>query len=218
MAEIIDLFLNIDTHLENLIQQYGIMVHALLFLIIFLETGLVVMPFLPGDSLLFAAGLFAQPGQGINLWLLLFGLPIASIVGDSVNFFMGKHVGGAMIRKGWIKAHWIEKTRVFYEKHGRKTIILGRFVPIVRTIAPFVAGMEIYPYRKYLPVCALGSVIWVWVCVGAGYLLGGIPAVRHNFEYVILGIVALSVVGIVREFLKERKHIKEAQVAEEKQS
>lgn len=205
MPEIIDLFLHLDKHLENVILQYGPAAHLFLFVILFLETGLVIMPFLPGDSLLFAAGLFTNQDNGFSLPVLLFLLPLAAVLGDSVNFHIGKYVGGAMVRKGWIKAHWIEKTRAFYEKHGPKTIVIGRFVPIVRTVAPFVAGMEIYPYQRYLPLCILGSYIWVWICVGAGYLLGGIPWVRTNFELIILGVVILSVVGIAVEVMRERR-------------
>jgi membrane-associated protein len=205
MAEFIDFLLHIDRHLQSLISQYGFMAHGFLFLIIFLETGLVIMPFLPGDSLLFAAGLMAQPGRGFNIYVLLFGLPIASIVGDSVNFWLGKSLGGAMVRKGWIKKKWITETEKFYAKHGKKTVIIGRFVPIVRTVAPFVAGMEIMPYRTYLPYCVAGSFLWVFVCVGAGYLLGGIPWVEENFELVILGVIFLSIIAIILEVIREKR-------------
>ena len=143
---------------------------------------------------------------------LLFGLPLASILGDSVNFHIGKWVGARLFKPNsrFFKSHWLEKTRAFYEKHGAKTIILGRFVPIVRTVAPFVAGMEIMPYRKYLPLCILGSFLWVWICVGAGYFLGNIPWVEHNFEYVILGVIFLSILAIVKEVAKERKSLARA--------
>lgn len=211
MGGFLDLILHIDEHLVSLINQYGFAVHFLLFAVIFCETGLVVMPFLPGDSLLFAAGLFAHPGKGFSLPLLLFGLPIASILGDTVNFHLGKWVGAKFLYKArFFKPEWLEKTRSFYEKHGTKTIVLGRFVPIVRTVAPFVAGMDAMPFSKYLPWCAFGSFLWVWICVGAGYLLGDIPWVRDNFEIVILGVIALSVVGILREIIKERKAHKKA--------
>lgn len=208
---VIDLFLNIDEHLQQIILQYGFAAHGLLFMVIFCETGLVIMPFLPGDSLLFAAGLFSAEGKGFILPLLLLGLPLASILGDTVNFHLGKFIGGKLIKSGKIKEHWITKTRDFYSKHGSKTIIMGRFVPFVRTFAPFVAGMEIMPYKRYLPFCILGSFLWVWICVGAGYLLGGIPWVHANFEYIILGVIFLSMLAIVKEVIKDRKESKAAQ-------
>lgn len=213
MGEIFNALLNLDEVLKDLITTYGVWVHAFIFATLFLETGLVIFPFLPGDSLLFAAGLFSHPGQGLNLWVLLFGLPFASVLGDSVNFHVGKFLGGAMIRKGWIKVHWVAKTRKFYEVHGAKTIIIGRFVPFVRTFAPFVAGAEVMEFRKYLPLCIIGSCLWVWLCVGAGYLLGGIPWVRHNFEYIILGVVAISIVAIIKEVIKDRKVARQARQA-----
>lgn len=213
MPEFVDFFLHIDKHLEALINQYGFMAHGFLFLIIFLETGLVIMPFLPGDTLLFAAGLFAQPGKGFSLPVLLFGLPLASIIGDTVNFHLGKLIGGALVRKGVIKKQWIAETERFYAKYGKKTVVIGRFVPIVRTVAPFVAGMEIMPYRTYLPWCILGSFLWVWICVGAGYLLGGIPWVQHNFEIVMLAVIVLTFVAMLKEFLKERKKERLARAA-----
>lgn len=212
MSNLLDILLHVDEHLQKLISTYGFAAHGILFAVIFLETGLIIMPFLPGDSLLFAAGLYAHPGKGFNLMTLLFGLPLASILGDSVNFHIGKWVGARLFKPNsrFFKSHWLEKTRAFYEKHGAKTIILGRFVPIVRTVAPFVAGMEIMPYRKYLPLCILGSFLWVWICVGAGYFLGNIPWVEHNFEYVILGVIFLSILAIVKEVAKERKSLAKA--------
>ena len=214
MPPFLDFILHIDKHIEMLINQYGFMAHGILFLIIFLETGLVVMPFLPGDTLLFAAGLFAQPGKGFNVYLLLFGLPIAAIIGDTVNFFIGKLIGRLMMKKGWVKEQWVRSAEEFYAKHGKKTIVIGRFVPIVRTVAPFVAGMEIMPYRTYLPYCVFGSFLWVFVCTGAGYLLGKNDWVRHNFEFVILGIAVLSLLLVVKEVIKERKKSKAFKAAQ----
>lgn len=210
MGEFFQSLLHLDETLTRLIADYGSWVHGIIFGTIFLETGLVIMPFLPGDSLLFAAGLFAHDGS-LNIWFLLFALPFASIIGDSVNFHTGKYLGGFFIRKNWIKPHWLDKTRHFYDKHGSKTIILGRFVPIVRTVAPFVAGVEIMPFRRYLPYCIFGSFLWVWICVGAGYLLGQIPGVHENFEKIILAVIALSVVAIIKEVLKDRKERKHAE-------
>ena len=216
MGEFIDLILHVDKHLENLIQQYGPAVHFILFGVIFLETGLVIFPFLPGDSLLFAAGLFAHPDRnGFSFPLLMLGLPFAAILGDTVNFHIGKFLGERFLFKSkFFNPLWLKKTQDFYAKHGSKTIIMGRWVPIVRTIAPFVAGMDAMPFKDYLPKCILGSFIWVWVCVGAGYLLGEIPWVRKNFELVILGIILLSVVAILIEFIREKMGHKRAKVEE----
>ncbi|MFM9872922.1 MAG: VTT domain-containing protein [Fimbriimonadaceae bacterium] len=218
MGNFLDVLLHVDKYLEQLINQFGPAVHLVLFGVIFLETGLVIMPFLPGDSLLFAAGLFSHPDRnGFSFPLLMLGLPIAAILGDSMNFHIGKFLGHRFLFKAkFFKPHWLDKTRAFYEKHGAKTIILGRFVPIVRTVAPFVAGMDAMPFKEYLPKCILGSFIWVWVCVGSGYILGEIPWVRQNFEKVILAIVILSVVAIVLEILRDRKKTKTEKLASEK--
>ncbi|MDI9636668.1 VTT domain-containing protein [Kamptonema cortianum] len=201
MDRLVDFIFHIDQHLIDLIAQYGVWAHGFIFLIIFLETGLVIFPFLPGDSLLFAAGLLAQPGKGFNFPLLMIALPWASIVGDSVNFHLGKWFGKKFLFK-WkaFKPEWLDKTRAFYEKHGAKTIILGRFAPIVRTVAPFVAGMDAMPFKKYFPLCVIGSYIWVWICCGAGYLLGNIPWVHQNFEITILAVIGLSLVSFVVEY------------------
>lgn len=206
MPPFIDALLHIDKHLEALIHQFGPSVHLILFAVIFLETGLVFMPFLPGDSLLFAAGLFAHPERnGFNFPLLMLGLPFAAILGDTVNFHIGKYFGERFLFKSkFFNPLWLTKTQEFYAKHGGKTIIMGRFVPIVRTVAPFVAGMDAMRFRDYLPKCVIGSFLWVWICVGAGYVLGEIPWVRKNFELVILGVVVLSVVAIALELMRER--------------
>lgn len=205
---LIDLLLNIDENLVALIRQYGVLTHLILFGVIFCETGLVIMPFLPGDSLLFAAGLFATPQrQGLSLPILLALLPVASILGDTVNFHLGKLLGHRLFRENnrFFKPHYLEKTRAFYEKHGAKTIILGRFVPIVRTVSPFVAGMDAMPFRTYLRYCVIGSLAWVFICVMAGFLLGNVPWVSQHFEHVVLGIIILSLLAIVKEVVKDRR-------------
>lgn len=219
MGNLIHFILHIDEQLQILITQYGFLAHGFLFAILFVETGVVVMPFLPGDSLLFAAGLFAHPGKGFSLPLLLFGLPFAAVLGDTVNFHCGKFFGKRFLFKAkFFNPHWLTRTQAFYKNHGSKTIIMGRFVPIVRTVAPFVAGMDAMPFREYLPKCILGSFLWVWICVGAGYLLGEIPWVHENFEKVILGVILLSLVAIVKEVIKEKRAAKSSPVSESEES
>lgn len=202
---LIDLLLNLDDALRGIIREHGAFTHVILWLTIFCETGLVVMPFLPGDSLLFAAGLFARPGNGLNIGVIFIALPVASILGDFVNFHIGKFFGKKLFKSDEariFKRSHLDKTRAFYQKYGAKTIIIGRFVPIVRTLAPFVAGMEAMTLKQFFPLSVLSSFIWVWICAGAGYLFGGIPWVKNNFEKVILLIVFLSVMMIVVEIFK----------------
>jgi membrane-associated protein len=194
--------------LQGVLNDYGAWTYGILFLIIFAETGLVVAPFLPGDSLLFTAGLFARPEKGgFNLFLLMGLLMAASFAGDNVNFWIGRWIGRRAFRNPdskVFKRQYLEKTREFYERHGRKTIIIGRFVPIVRTFAPFVAGMDAMEYGRFVPASAVGAVVWVSVCVLSGYFFGRIPWVEQNFEIVILGVIGLSLVGIFVEFFRSR--------------
>ncbi len=216
----IDLFLRLDEHLRDVIVQYDSWTYGILFLIVFCETGLVVTPFLPGDSLLFAAGVFSHPDKGALsfplLWILLV---LASFSGDNLNFLIGKKLGIRLFqREGgrFFKKSHLAKTRAFYEKHGTKTIILGRFVPIVRTFAPFVAGLDAMDYRKFVVASAIGAVSWVTICVGAGYLFGRIPWVEENFSFAIMGVVALSFLGVFIELAKAR--LKARRQAKEEQS
>ena len=194
--------------LQGVISDYGTWTYGILFLVIFAETGLVVAPFLPGDSLLFTAGLFARPESGaFNLYFLMALLMAASFIGDNTNFWVGRWLGRKAFKNEdsrIFKRQYLEKTRHFYERHGRKTIIIGRFVPIVRTFAPFVAGMDAMEYRSFVGASAVGAVVWVSVCVLSGYFFGRIPWVEQNFELVILGVIGLSVVGIVVEFIRSR--------------
>lgn len=206
LKNFIDLFLHLDKHLSELIAAYGTWTYAILFLIVFCETGLVVTPFLPGDSLLFAAGTFAALGA-MDPWILFGLLTVAAILGDTVNYWIGKRIGPAAFsgRFRLLNQNHLRKTEAFYEKHGGKTIIMARFVPIVRTFAPFVAGVGTMEYGRFLMFNVVGAVLWVGLFVFGGYLFGNIPVVRENFTLVILAIIALSVLPILFEWLKSRR-------------
>lgn len=208
---LIDLFLHLDDQLATIIQQYGPLTYGILFLIIFLETGVVITPFLPGDSLLFAAGSFAGRGD-LNPWLLFILLSIAAILGDTVNYWIGNKLGDRAYKGEikFIKKEHIERTHEFFEKHGGKTIVLARFVPIVRTFAPFVAGASKMSYNYFLTYNVFGGVVWVGIFVFAGYFFGNIPFVQENFELVIVAILVLSVVPMIFEWLKARQEKKNA--------
>jgi membrane-associated protein len=206
LRQLIDIFLHLDHHLAQLIEQFGAGSYLILFLIIFAETGLVVTPFLPGDSLLFAAGTFAALGS-FDLLLLLVLLIAAAVIGDSVNYWIGMRVGERAFsgRVRFLKQEHLERTRAFYVRHGGKTIVLARFIPIIRTFAPFVAGVGRMHYPRFLAYNVAGAVLWVSLFVLGGYFFGNIPAVRSNFTLVILAIIALSVVPVVVEFLRGRR-------------
>ncbi len=204
--EIVDFILHVDKHLQDFIIQYDNLVYAILFLIIFVETGLVVMPFLPGDSLLFAAGMIAAQGS-LNVALLIPLLLIATFSGDNTNYFIGKFLGHKALEiklfgRNLVKKEHLDKTHMFYEKHGPKTVILARFVPIVRTFAPFVAGVGSMLYRTFIVYSLVGAVLWVVGITLAGYFLGDIPIVKNNFEKVVIGIVLISVMPIFFEIAK----------------
>jgi membrane-associated protein len=219
LRQALDIFLHVDDHLLQLVVDYGAWVYAILFVIIFCETGLVVTPFLPGDSLLFAAGALAAgtagaagDAPGISLLVLVPLLIVAAILGDAVNYTVGWKVGPGFLEKGkvrFIKTSHLERTQRFYEKYGGKTIILARFVPIVRTFAPFVAGIGRMDYRRFASFNVIGAIAWVVICSGAGFFFGNIPVVKENFELVLLGIIFVSVlpigVELLRGFLAERK-------------
>jgi membrane-associated protein len=202
----IDLFLHLDQHLSRVIADYGVWTHLILFLIIFAETGLVVTPFLPGDSLLFAAGTFAALGD-LDLWLLVVLLLGAAILGDTVNYWVGAWVGPRAFSGNvkFLRKDYLDRTHAFYEKHGGKTVILARFVPIIRTFAPFVAGVGAMSYPKFITYNIVGALLWVGLFVPAGYFFGNIPAVRENFTVVILAIIALSVLPIALEAIRTRR-------------
>lgn len=206
---LIDLFLHLDEHLSVVIQNYGGWTYALLFAIIFMETGLVVTPFLPGDSLLFAAGTFASPavGSSLNIVLLYILLSTAAILGDTVNYWIGHYIGpkafSGEIR--FLKKEYLDRTHDFYERHGGMTIILARFVPIVRTFAPFVAGVGEMSYGRFISYNFFGGLLWVALFTFGGYYFGTLPFVQNNFSLVVIAIILISVLPAVFQVLKERK-------------
>lgn len=204
ITTILEFILHIDEYLAQMISQYGLWTYAILFLIIFLETGFVITPFLPGDSLLFAAGTFAALGS-LNIWLLTLLLMIAAIAGDTVNYWIGHRLGDRAYQIRWIKKEYLERTHAFFEKHGGKTIFLARFVPIVRTFAPFVAGIGRMSYRYFITYNFAGGIVWVVLFTFSGYLFGNIPLIRKNFELVIIAIILVSVLPMVFEWLRARK-------------
>jgi membrane-associated protein len=207
LGQAVDLFLNLDEHLQQLIRDYGTWTYAVLALVVFCETGLVVTPFLPGDSLLFAAGAFAASGD-LDLGLLLFWMLFAAVVGNTVNYWIGRTVGIRLMRSGrLIKQSHLDKTHAFYEKYGAMTIVLTRFVPIVRTMAPFVAGLATMSFPKFMFYNVDGGVLWVFVCTLAGYVFGNLPIVRDNFELVVVGIVGVSVIPPLVEAWRNRRRI-----------
>lgn len=202
----IDLILHLDRHLASLIESYGLWTYLILFVIVFAETGLVVTPILPGDSLLFAAGTFAGRGSLNPLYLFAI-LSAAAILGDTVNYWVGKNLGKFFVRdrgRRWIKQQHLDRTHAFFEKYGGKTIILARFVPIVRTFAPFVAGIGTMTYGRFLAYNVIGGLLWVAVCTGAGYFFGSRPFVENNFSLVVLAIVIVSLIPAVVEYLRAR--------------
>ncbi|HEX7335607.1 MAG TPA: DedA family protein [Gemmatimonadales bacterium] len=202
----VDFFLHLDQHLSQIISTYGVWTHLILFLIVFCETGLVITPFLPGDSLLFAAGTFAALGA-LDLWLVVILLIVAAIIGDTVNYWVGAFIGPRAFRGDirFLRKEYLDRTHAFYEKHGGKTIILARFVPIIRTFAPFVAGVGAMSYPKFITYNVVGAVLWVGLFVLGGYFFGNIPIVRENFTIVILAIIAISVMPIAVEALRTRR-------------
>lgn len=207
IAQFVDIFLHLDVHLTNLTAAYGIWIYVILFAIIFCETGLVVTPFLPGDSLLFAAGALAAL-DSLSLPGLLGLLTVAAILGDTVNYWFGAHWGLSVFAR-FLKKEHLDKTHQFYEKYGPKTIVLARFVPIVRTLAPFVAGIGSMTYATFISYNIAGGVLWIFSCVIAGYFFGNIPIVKQNFSVVLLVIVGISVLPAVIEFIKHRRENKE---------
>jgi len=209
VLKVIDFVLHIDTYLSDLIARYGAWTLAILFVVVFMETGLVVTPFLPGDSLIFAAATFAARGS-LNPWMMFILLSIAAVVGDTVNYWIG-HKIGARAYTGevkWIKKDYMERTLRFFEKHGGKTIFLARFVPIIRTFTPFVAGVSQMSYGFFFRWNVIGGITWVATFTLLGYFFGNIPFVQKNFELVIVAIILISLVPAVVEAVKARKEMK----------
>jgi membrane-associated protein len=208
LTAFIDIILHLDAHLLALTQQYGMWVYAILFMIIYCETGLVIMPFLPGDSLLFVAGALCGMGA-LQLELLVPLLVLAAFSGDNTNYWIGRLIGMRLLSRTngkLIKREHIDKTHAFYEKHGGKTIIFARFLPIIRTFAPFVAGIGLMRYRLFVMFSVLGSVAWITGLTVAGYLFGNIPAVKNNLTLIILGIIVISLLPAFLEFFRHLKN------------
>lgn len=211
--ELVDFILHLDVHLNSIIQNFGIWTYLILFLIIFLETGIVITPFLPGDSLLFAAGSFAALGS-LNVWVLFITLTLAAILGDTLNYWIGHYIGPRAFSGNirFLKKEYLDRTHEFYEKHGGKTIILARFIPIIRTFAPFVAGIGAMEYPRFFFFNVTGAILWVGLFTFGGYFFGNLPFVQDNFTIVILAIIVISVLPGVFEFLRDKyKSRKEAQ-------
>jgi membrane-associated protein len=211
LTTLLDFILHINDHLDALVLNYGTAIYGILFLIIFVETGLVLMPFLPGDSLLFAAGaLCARPGAELNIGVLMALLCIAAILGDNTNYAIGRFAGSKVVAlkfrgRNLVKQAYIDKTHSFFEKYGTKAIIMARFVPIVRTFTPFVAGVGQMSYRsKFLPYDVAGGVLWISSMSLCGYFLGNLPFFQEHFEAVVLGIILLSVMPMVIAFVKHK--------------
>ncbi len=204
---IIDFFVHLDHHIAVIVDQFGSLTYLILFMIVFCETGLVFLPFLPGDSLLFVLGAFAANGS-LDLKSLWFLLALAAITGDAVNYAFGRFLAPKIFnheRIRFLKPEYLKKTEAFFEKHGNKAIVLARFIPIIRTFAPFLAGVGHMPYKKFALYNIAGGIIWVSIGLVAGYFFGNLPFVAKNFSLVILGIIILSIIPAIMEYLKHRR-------------
>lgn len=210
LKQLLDIILHLNTHLDALVTDYGAWIYAILFLIVFCETGLVVTPFLPGDSLLFAVGALAAGGK-LDLWLAMGLVFVAAVLGDTVNYSIGKFAGRQLIAKfpRLIKQKHLDQTHAFFERYGGKTIVIARFVPIVRTLAPFVAGIGAMTYRRFMLFNLGGALLWVGLVTPAGYLFGQMPVVKNNFSLVILGIIFVSILPAVFEIVREWRRSKQ---------
>jgi len=207
---LIDFILHIDTHLVSIVSAFGDWTYLILFAIIFIETGAVILPFLPGDSLLFAAAaLSANPMYGLNIWIFVFLLFLAAVLGDSTNFFIGRWVGNTLTEHHlfgkFINEQKLEESRNFLNHYGSISITFARYMPIIRTFAPFVAGGSQFKYRKFIVFNMLGASTWVALCCGAGYFFGNFPIVKQHFSAIVIGIILISLIPILISFLKARK-------------
>jgi len=210
ITQLFEFFLHIDRHLESVVKQYHTATYSILFLVVFMETGLVVTPFLPGDSLLFAAGTLAGKGM-LDIRTLYITLLIAPLVGDNTNYWIGRLIGHRLVhsqRLRLIRKEHLDKTHAFFEKYGGKTLVIARFVPIVRTMAPFVAGLSAMTYPRFLMFSVLGAFLWVTICTLAGYYFGGIPLIKENFSIAILTIIALSLLPALIEYVRHRRQVR----------
>ncbi|MCB2288582.1 DedA family protein [Clostridium sp. CS001] len=207
LMNVINVIMHIDSYLVLMMQQYGILTYAILFLIIFLETGLVVTPLLPGDSMLFAAGALAAIGS-MNLLTLLIVIYLAAILGDTANYYIGKKIGNKILEKEevrFINKEYLKKAQKFYEKHGSMTIVIARFIPIIRTFAPFIAGIGKMNYSKFIPYNIIGGGLWVSLFLGGGYFFGNLPFIKNHFSYVLMAIIIVSLLPGVIVFMKEKR-------------
>ena len=215
LKQFLEILFHLREHIGELIAQFGPQIYIIFFLVIFCETGLVLTPFLPGDSLLFTAGAFAALGQ-LNVWFMFVVLSVAAILGDTVNYWIGHYLGPRVFK--WEKSRLfnpehLKRTHAFYEKYGAKTIILARFVPIIRTFAPFVAGIGAMTYPTFFVYNVVGGLAWVGICLSAGYWFGNIPWVAKHFEVVVVGIILVSLIPIFYEFWKNRSALRARRAA-----
>ncbi|RME91593.1 MAG: DedA family protein [Anaerolineae bacterium] len=214
IAFLVDFILHLDKHLAEIISQYGLWTYGILFFIIFMETGFVVTPFLPGDSLLFAAGTFAAL-DALNVFVVLGLLAVAAILGDTANYWIGHSLGERAYQSRWVKKEYLDRTHAFFEKHGGKTIFLARFVPIIRTFAPFVAGVGRMSYGYFVTYNIVGGITWVSLFTLAGYFFGNIPFIKEHFSIVIIVIILISLVPVAIEGWKARREGAQRQVEAE---
>lgn len=212
IQQLIEIFLHLDKHLDQIITNYGTWTYLILFTIIFCETGFVVTPFLPGDSLLFAVGALAATGSALNIWFAVILLCIAAILGDTVNYWIGHFIGPRVFTEKirFLKKEYLDRTHQFFEKYGGKTIILARFVPIIRTFAPFVAGVGSMTYWRFISYNVIGGIAWVFILSFAGYFFGNITIVKNNFSIVIIAIIIISIMPGVIEYIRHRNEMKKS--------